>query len=256
MPRTTAQLPLVDSGFPAVVSLVRLSACQRTPWSSRALPHALSPERLGALVDRAVAAADGLLFTATPREELAAIGHWQVLKDQAFAGQLRAIVAAWNRASEQERFFAGDEVGLAIGSTSTTGGNLVMLARSVAELPGLLESLEAGTVTERHVRAVMAELDRVELGLEQRQAVVLIALARFEAQTPGELASLVKRLILTVDRAAALAREQQGHRGPAGAGLGGRGRAGDGERAGAGGADRRDPGGADRCEERSGGRRG
>src|SRR3954469_23261535 len=110
-----------------------------TDWSSRPVPAALSPEQLAALVDGAVDRTGGLLFTATPAEELDAIGRWQQLKDQAFAGQMREIVAAYNRASAEEREFAPDEVGLAVGATSTTGGNLVLQALAITALPGLLE---------------------------------------------------------------------------------------------------------------------
>src|SRR3954467_10501284 len=95
-----------------------------TDWSSRPVPTAKSPAELAALVDESFSRFEGLLFTATPTEELDEIGRWQQLKDQAFAGQVRAIVAAYNRAGAEEREFAADEVGLAIGATSTTGGNL------------------------------------------------------------------------------------------------------------------------------------
>ena len=179
-----------------------------TAWSSRPVPSAMSPEHLAAFVDRSISRTEGLLFTATPAEELDEIGRWQQLKDQAFAGQVRAIVAAYNRASGEHRQFAGDEVGLAIGATSTTGGNLVAQALAVAELPGLLEAVEAGQLTERHVLAVLRELDKVELTVEQRQAVVLVMLARYNGQAPGDLARLVVRLIVQVDRAAAAARDQ------------------------------------------------
>jgi hypothetical protein len=168
-------------------------------WSSRPVPSAMSPERLAALVDRSVSRTEGLLFTATPAEELDEIGRWQRLKDQAFAGQVRAIVAAYNRAGAEQREFAGDEVGLAVGATSTTGGNLVAQALAVAELPGLLEAVEAGQLTERHVLAVLRELGKVELTVEQRHAVVLVMLARYNGQAPGELARLVARLIVQVD---------------------------------------------------------
>ncbi len=175
-------------------------------WSSRPAVSALSVERLAALVDRSWERAERVLFTATPTEELDEIGRWQRLKDLAFAGQVRAIVAAWNRAGSV-REFVGCEVGLAIGATSTTGGDLVEQARAIGALPGLLEAVEDGLLTERHVRAVLRELDRVALTLEQRQAVVLIALARFHGQAPGQLGQLVARLIVTVDLAAAAARD-------------------------------------------------
>src|SRR5688500_12215710 len=110
-------------------------------WSSRPVPKAMSPEKLAAFVDRSVSRTDEMLFTATPTHELDAIGHWQQLKDKAFAGQMREIVAAYNRAGVDERQFAADEVGLAVGATSTTGGNLVMQALAIAALPGLLEAV-------------------------------------------------------------------------------------------------------------------
>src|SRR4051794_19998477 len=176
-------------------------------WASRPTLTAMSPVDLAALVDQSWSAADGLLFTATPREELDEIGRWQQLKDQAFAGQVRAVVAAYNRAGAEQREFAGDEVGLAIRATSTTGSNLVVQALAIAELPGLVESVEAGLLTERHVLAVLRELDKVDLTLEQRQAVVLVMLARFAGHAPGELGELVARLIVQVDRAAAAARD-------------------------------------------------
>src|SRR4051812_11947913 len=159
-----------------------------TAWATRPVSTAMSPEKMAALIDRSIARTDRMLFTATPVEELDAFGRWQQLKDQAFAGLMREIVAAYNRASSQEREFAADEVGLAVGATTTTGGNLVHQALSIAELPGLLEAVESGQLTERHVLAVLRELDTVVLSVEQRQAIVLIALARFNGQAPGELA--------------------------------------------------------------------
>src|SRR4051794_2397149 len=178
-----------------------------TDWSTRPVPSALSPERLAALVERSIARSDAMLFTVTPRESLGAIGDWQRLGDLAFAGQMREIVATYNRAGSAEREFAADEIGLAIGATTTTAGYLLAQALSLGELPGLLEAVEDGQLTERHVLAVLRELDRVELTVEQRQAVVLVMLARFRGQAPGDLAKLVARLIVQVDRAAAAARD-------------------------------------------------
>lgn len=178
-----------------------------TSWSSRPVPTALSPERLAGLVEQSLARTEGMLFTATPTEELDSIGRWQRLKDLAFAGLMRDVVAAHNRASREQREFAGDEVGLAIGATSTTGGNVVVQALSLAELPGLLEAVEVGQLTERHVLAALHELDKVELTLEQRQTVVLVMLARYRGEAPGALAALVARLVITIDRAAAAMRD-------------------------------------------------
>jgi hypothetical protein len=62
-------------------------------WTSRSVPECWGPERLAAFVDAELSGTDGMLFTATPREELAGIGRFQQLKDQAWVGQVRAIVA-------------------------------------------------------------------------------------------------------------------------------------------------------------------
>jgi hypothetical protein len=180
-----------------------------TEWASRSAPECWGPEKLASWIEAAGSFVDGMLFTATPREELDAIGRFQQLKDQAWAGQVRAIVAAYNRAGTSEREFAGDEVALAIGAAPGTGAKVVAMALSVAALPGLLEAVTAGMLTERHVMAVLRELDAVSLSLEQRQAVVLVLLARFDGQAPGELGRLVARLVLLIDLAAAKAREQQ-----------------------------------------------
>jgi hypothetical protein len=183
-----------------------------TAWASREVPAALSAERLAALVDRALDRCDGLLFTATPREELDEIGRWQRLADLAWAGQVRAVVAAWNRVSAQERQFAGDEVALALGVSPTTGAGFVHEALAACELPGLMEAVEAGCLTSRHVRAVLRELGAVDLTVEVRAAIVILMLARYRGEAPGELAALVRRLILTVDRAAAEARRRKADR--------------------------------------------
>ena len=183
--------------------------------STRPPVEALSAERLAAWVDASCERADGLLFTASAREDLDGIATWQRLSDLAFAGQCRAIVATWNRAGSAEREFVCDEVGLAIGASPTAGSTLTALALSAAELPGLLESVESGVLTERHVRAVLRELDMVELRLDQRAAIVLVMLARFNGQTPGELATVVRRLILTVDLPAARRRQDTATRGRA-----------------------------------------
>jgi hypothetical protein len=167
----------------------------------------MSSEQLATFVDRSLERMDGMLFTATPTEELDEIGRWQQVLDRGFVGQMRAIVASHNRASCQQRDFAADEVGLAVRATTTTGSHLVHQALSLAELPGLLEAVESGQLTQRHALAALRELDRVELSLEQRQCVVLVMLARYGGQTPGELAQLVARLIVQVDRAAAATRD-------------------------------------------------
>src|SRR6476661_7689985 len=100
-----------------------------------------------------------MLFTATPREELDELARTQRLKDEAFALQLRAIVRIVNAATELEREFAGDEVALALNVSPTAGAMLTRLAIEAAELPGLIEAVEAGRWTERHLRSLLEELD-------------------------------------------------------------------------------------------------
>ena len=167
----------------------------------------MSEEKLAAFVDRELDRADAMLFTLTPREELDEVGRWQRLSDQVFAGQVRAIVAMHNRAVAADREFAGDEVALALGVGPVTGSQLVGQALALAELPGLVEAISAGVLTSRHALAVQRELQKVDLSVEQRASIVLVVLARYVSQTPGELAVLTRRLILTVDRAAAQARQ-------------------------------------------------
>ena len=65
-------------------------------WSLREPVTALTSERLAVLVQRAATRAREVLFTATPSEELDAIGSWQRLMDLAWAGQVRAVREAYN----------------------------------------------------------------------------------------------------------------------------------------------------------------
>ena len=179
-------------------------------WSSRPTgPVVTSPERLAGLVDAALDRADRLLFTVTPREELDAAARWQRLADQAWCGQLRHVVALTSRLSGTDRDFAGDELALALEVSPMTGRALVWEYGAIAALPGLVESVEAGRLTVRHVKAFMRTVDAASLTLEQRQAIALISLARFLDQTPGEWTDLVRRLILTVDPQAAARRRSE-----------------------------------------------
>ena len=174
--------------------------------------EALSAAELAKWVDASCTRADGLLFTGTARTDLDEIASWQRLADLAFAGQCRAIVAACNRATRADREFVPDEVGLAIGASPTTGSVLTGLALDAAALPGLLEAVETGLLTQRHVRALLAELTAISLQQEQRAAIVLVALTRYDRHTPAELAAIVRRLILTVDPAAAQHRQDHATR--------------------------------------------
>lgn len=179
-------------------------------WSARPIgPVAATPQRLAGLVEAALDRADRVLFTVTPREELDAAARWQRLADQAWCGQLRHVVAATSRLSGTDRDFAGDELALALSVSPMTGRSLVWEYGAIAALPGLVEAVEAGRLTARHVKAFMRTVEEVSLTLEQRQAIALIALARFVDQTPGEWTDLVRRLILTVDPQAAARRRSE-----------------------------------------------
>ena len=199
---------MVDSGVQAHDRPAVLAGT--VEWSARAVgPVAATPQRLAGLVEAALDRADRVLFTVTPREELDTAARWQHLADQAWCGQLRHVVAATSRLSGTDRDFAGDELALALAVSPMTGRSLVWEFGATAALPGLVEAVEAGRLTVRHVKAFMRTVDEVSLTLEQRQAIALIALARFGDQTPGEWTDLVRRLILTVDPEAAARRRDE-----------------------------------------------
>ncbi|MCW2543600.1 MAG: endonuclease, partial [Frankiales bacterium] len=178
-------------------------------WGSRPAPEAADATVLADLLEADRDRFGSMLFTATPREELDEIGRAQQLMDAAWALQVRAIVAAWNRASDAQREFAGDEVALACGVAPLTGSHLVAEALALAALPGLVDAVEAGLFTARHARAVLRELDKVTLTSEQRQAVVLMVLHRYDVQTPRQLEKLVTRLVLLIDLTAAQHRQDK-----------------------------------------------
>ena len=179
-----------------------------TDWQARPVPEAMTDERLAALVESEISRHESMLFTLTPREELDAIGRAQALADQAFAQEVRAIAAAHSRAGKDEREFAADELALALGVGPTTARKVLAEALGLAALPGMVEALHAGFLTQRHARAVLRELHEVELSSEHRASIAMIVLARLVNQTPHELALLTKRLILTIDLAAAQARHE------------------------------------------------
>ena len=170
---------------------------------------ALTPEKLAARIDTALECADRVLFTVTPREELDASERWQRLQDEAWCGQLRHVVAATARMSPSDRDFAGDELGLALGLSTTTGRAMVWEFGEIAALPGLVEAVEGGRLSVRHVKAFMRVLGEVSLTLEQRQAVALVAVAEYAGETPGEWALRIRKLILKIDPAAAERRKQE-----------------------------------------------
>lgn len=74
----------------------------------------------------------------------------------------------------------------------------------------MVEAIRAGMLSQRHAIAVLRELDQVPtLSVEHRICISTIVLARLTGQqTPGELAKVTQRLILTIDIAAAEARRE------------------------------------------------
>ncbi|MCW2543707.1 MAG: putative endonuclease [Frankiales bacterium] len=179
-----------------------------TDWRARPVPEAMTDERLAALVDREIERHESMLFTLTPREELDAIGRAHQLADQAWVQGVRAIVAAHARSCVEDREFAADEIGLALGVGFKTAQTILAESLGVAGLPGMLEAVHAGMLSQRHALAVWRTLDEVPtLSGEHRRAIAMIVLARLVAQTPRELTQLTRRLILTIDLAAAQARQ-------------------------------------------------
>ncbi len=169
----------------------------------------LSPEELAALVHRVQDRTAGLLFTATPTEDLDAIAVAARLIDLSTAMSWRAICTAANRTSAAQRRFIGDEVALSARWSLHRGSAETNTATSVCELPGLIEAVEDGTLTHWHVRALVRELDHTpDLNLEQRQAVALIQLARYAGQDVNRFAKQTRALIMSIDPIAALNRKQ------------------------------------------------
>jgi len=165
--------------------------------------------RVAGMVRRAQDRWDGMLFTATPTQDLDAVTACRHLQNQAFALMLRTLVATSNRADAQQRAWVADEVALAIGASAATGDALLHLAVSACELPGLVDAVEANQLTERHVRTALRVVDdpELDLSLEHRQAIIAIMLTRFNGQTPSELTAMLRRLVLLVDVDAARRRQ-------------------------------------------------
>ncbi len=146
------------------------------------------------------------LFPAEERlEQIAAVQRGM---NAAFAQMCRLLVGLHTDAPERDVEFVGDQVALLLQVSPMTGRNLVGLALSAAALPGLLEAVEADLLTERHVRAVLDELQKVPLSEMQQAAVVAVVLSRLGGQTPGELGRLIRRTVLLIDVHAAEHRRQ------------------------------------------------
>ena len=112
-------------------------------WSLREPVTALTSERLAVLVQRAATRAGEVLFTATPSEQLDAIGSWQRLMDLAWAGLVRAVREAYDAVdgeSAARGSFVADEVAMALGVSVRTGQSVLGEALGVTELPGSCRS--------------------------------------------------------------------------------------------------------------------
>ncbi|HUR04658.1 MAG TPA: DUF222 domain-containing protein [Nonomuraea sp.] len=177
-------------------------------WHSRPVPETMSSVKLAAMVEQEIERSEQRLLTIGPRAELDEIGRSQQLLDQAFAHQVRVIVAAHARSCKDDREFVADELALALGVGVRAAQRVLKDALGLASLPGMVEAIGAGMLGQRHALAVLHTLDEVPtLTVEQRMAIGAIVLARVDSQTPYELSGLTRRLILTVDRAAAQARQ-------------------------------------------------
>ena len=161
------------------------------------------------MVEHAQSRFDGMLFTATPAQDLDAVTACQHLANQAFALMLRTLTALTNRAGSDEREWVPDEIALALNVSSGTGWSLQHLGVQACELPRLLEAVEANQLSDRHLRAVIRTVCDPELGLtlEHRQAAIAIMLTHYHGQTPHELAKELSKLILQIDLTAAQRRQ-------------------------------------------------
>ena len=125
----------------------------------------LGCEQLAARVDAELEVADRLMFTVTPKQELDGFARWQLLADQGWCGLLRQVVAATVRMSREDRDFAGDELALSLNIGPMAGRSMVWDFGAIAALPGLVESVEAGRISVRHVKACLRVLDETSLSL-------------------------------------------------------------------------------------------
>jgi len=186
-------------------------------WASRRVQPALSAERLSVLLEDTSLRSGELLFTSAAGSQLDEVARWQRLEDLAWCGKARALAdlqagadaGAGAGAGGAVGEFVGDEVALALGVGGITAGNLVGEALELTELPGLLEAVETGRLSVRHVKAVLRTLhDHHDLTPDQRARLVSVLLGRLDtlgggAVTPGQLSKQLARLALTLDLGAA-----------------------------------------------------
>jgi len=178
-------------------------------WASRRVQPVLSAERLAVLLEDTLLRSGELLFTSAAGSQLDEVARWQRLEDLAWCGKARALAGLQAGADATSGEFVGDEVALALGVGGITAGNLVGEALELTELPGLLEAVETGRLSVRHVKAVLQTLhDHHDLTPDQRARLVNVLLGRLDtlgggAVTPGQLSKQLARLALTLDLRAA-----------------------------------------------------
>ena len=134
-------------------------------------PLDVEAARVAEMVEQAQSRFDGMLFTATPTQDLDAVTACQHLANQAFALMLRTLTALTNRAGSDEREEVPDEIALALNVSSGTGWSLQHLAVQACELPGLVEAVEANQLGDR-VQTVQRAADATYLAVRAESRVI------------------------------------------------------------------------------------
>ncbi len=133
------------------------------------------------------------------------------------AAMMRTAAALHTTAPAGVKEFIGDDLALAMGVAPLTGKLFVQFAVEACALPGLVETMERGELTEAHVRVVVRELDKTLATPEERADLVTGVLARAAERgnrrgyvlTPYELGKLVCTLVLLHDIDAAQKRRDK-----------------------------------------------
>ena len=166
-------------------------------WACRRVQPALSAERLAVLLEDTALRSGELLFTSAAATQLDEAARWQRLEDLAWCGKARVLADLQTGADAGAGAdpgsavgeFVGDEVALALGVGPVTAGNLVGEAlelTELTELPGLLEAVETGRLSVRHVKAVLQTLhDHHDLTPDQRARLVNVLLGRLDTLGGG-----------------------------------------------------------------------
>ena len=120
-----------------------------------------------------------------------------------------ATTEASGLVSDDDGEFAADEIRAALVSHPAGGACCCWTwPWSCERLPELAEALRSGLVDLPRARVVCDEV--ATLDDEEAQQVVSVVLERASTQTTGQLAARVRRLVLTVDPAAAKERYERG----------------------------------------------